>query len=220
MVSRSRFVEDLVIEHASRGVDQHVILGAGLDTFAQRRADVASRMHVFEVDRPGPQAWKRQRLIELGLGVPAWLRLVPVDFESGASWWKQITGAGFDATRPGVVASIGVSMYLTKEAICATLAQIAKLPAGSTLAMTFMLPIDFLEPEDRRWFEWAQKGAAASGTPFATLLAPAEMLSLARDAGFRRVEHVSGASLAQRYFADRNDGLRPSSGEDFLVAST
>jgi methyltransferase (TIGR00027 family) len=87
IVARARFVEDLVVEQVGRGVSQYVILGAGLDTFTQRRADIASRLAVFEVDQPGPQAWKRQRLIELGYGVPDWLRLVPVDFEA-ASWWR------------------------------------------------------------------------------------------------------------------------------------
>ncbi|MDE3034080.1 MAG: class I SAM-dependent methyltransferase [Acidobacteriota bacterium] len=67
----------------ARGVDQVVLLGAGLDTFAQRRADLAARMTIFEVDRPGPQAWKRQRLLDLGYGLPDGLRLVPVDFEAG-----------------------------------------------------------------------------------------------------------------------------------------
>src|SRR5216683_6329571 len=81
IVARARFVEDLVIEHAGRGVRQYVILGAGLDTFAQRRPEIASRLRVFEVDQPGPQAWKRERLLELGFGIPEWLRLVPVDFE-------------------------------------------------------------------------------------------------------------------------------------------
>src|SRR5256885_1065358 len=75
IVARSRFVEDLITEKADRGVSQYVILGAGLDTFAQRRAYIASRLRLFEVDRPGPQAWKRQRLIELGYVVPEWLRL-------------------------------------------------------------------------------------------------------------------------------------------------
>src|SRR5438067_1852287 len=63
-----------------------VILGAGLDTFAQRRPEIASRLRVFEVDQPGPQAWKRQRLIELGFGIPSLLYLVPVDFEAGDAW--------------------------------------------------------------------------------------------------------------------------------------
>ena len=89
IVARARFIEDLVAEQADQGVGQYVILGAGLDTFAQRRPEIASRLRVFEVDQPGPQAWKRQRLIELGFGVPEWLRLVPVDFEAGGSWWER-----------------------------------------------------------------------------------------------------------------------------------
>ena len=139
IVARARFIEDLVAEQAGRGVGQYVILGAGLDTFAQRRPEIASRLRVFEVDQPGPQAWKRQRLIELGFGVPEWLRLVPVDFEAGGSWWEQLAAAGFDPRQPAVVASTGVSMYLTKDAIAATLRQVAALARGSTLAMTFLL---------------------------------------------------------------------------------
>jgi O-methyltransferase involved in polyketide biosynthesis len=111
-------------------------------------------------------------------------------------------------------------MYLTERAIAATLRQLATLAEGSTFEMTFLLPLELLEPEDRQMFEWAQKGAAASGTPFATLLAPTKMMALAREAGFKSVEHVSGDDLAQRYFAGRPDGLRPGSGEEFLVATT
>src|SRR6266478_5485626 len=76
IVARARFIEDLVAEQAAHGVEQYVILGAGLDTFAQRRPELASHLLVFEIDRPGPQAWKRQRLIDLGLGIPSFLRLV------------------------------------------------------------------------------------------------------------------------------------------------
>src|SRR5437867_5397432 len=107
IVARARFIEDLVVEQAGRGVGQYVILGAGLDTFAQRRPEIASRLKVFEVDQPGPQAWKPQRLIELGFAIPDWLRLVPVDFEASASWWQQLAGAGFDPGQPAVVASTG-----------------------------------------------------------------------------------------------------------------
>src|SRR5579862_8915374 len=72
IVARARFIEDLVLEQADRGVGQYVILGAGLDTFTQRRPDIGSRLRVFEIDQPGPQAWKQRRLIELGYGIPAW----------------------------------------------------------------------------------------------------------------------------------------------------
>ena len=220
IVARARFIEDLVTDRAGQGVGQYVILGAGLDTFAQRRLDVASRLRIFEVDQPGPQAWKRRRLIELGYGVPDWLRLVPMDFESDADWWPQLVIAGFDPGRPAVVVSTGVAMYLTKEATAATLHQIARLAQGSTLAMSFMLPVDLIDEADRPGLEAAERGARLAGTPFISYFRPAEMLDSARQAGFAQTHHVSGPELATRYFADRTDGLRPSSGEDLLVAIT
>jgi methyltransferase (TIGR00027 family) len=219
IVARARFIENLVVEEAGRGVRQYVILGAGLDSFAQRRPEVARGVRVFEVDQPGPQAWKRQRLIDLGFGIPEWLRLVPVDFEASASWRGRLKAEGFNDREASVVASTGVSMYLTKDANMATLRETATLAPGSTLAMTFMPPLELLDPEDRPMLEIAQKGAAAMGTPFISLYTPTEVLALAREAGFREVRHVSPANLAER-FAGRFDGLRPSSGEDLLVATT
>jgi methyltransferase (TIGR00027 family) len=221
IVARARFVEDLVSEQVARGVGQYVILGAGLDTFAQRKPDLASRLLVFEIDQPGPQAWKRQRLVELGYGIPPYLRFVPVDFETGDPWWDRLMASGFDTSHPAVVACTGVSMYLTKDAIAAMLRQIATLGVGSTLVMSFMLPIEMADPEVRPGIERAAAGARANGTPFLSFLSPTEMLNLARTAGFRAVEHVSAASLAARYFSGRTDGLRPpNNAEELLVATT
>ena len=221
ILARARFVEDLVAERATAGVGQYVILGAGLDTFAQRRPEVASRLVVFEVDQPGPQAWKRQRLLDLGFGIPPFLRLVPVDFEAGDAWVERLMASGFDAGRAALVASTGVSMYLTRDAIAATLRQVAAFAPGSTLVMSFMLPIELADPEIRPGIERAAAGARANGTPFISFFTPTEMLALARDAGFRGVEHVSAAALAERYFAGRTDGLRPpNDSEEILIATT
>ena len=221
IVARARFVEDLVAERAAHGVGQYVILGAGLDTFAQRRPELASRLLVFEIDQPGPQEWKRQRLVDLGLGIPSFLRLVPVDFEAGDAWWESLAAAGFDSGRPAVVASTGVSMYLTRDAITATLRHVAALAPGSTLAMSFMLPLELLDREVRPAVERAAEGARLSGTPFISFFTPTEMLALARVAGVQEVQHVSAAMLAQRYFAGRADGLRPpNNAEELLVATT
>jgi methyltransferase (TIGR00027 family) len=220
IVARARFIEDLVAQEVGRGVGQYVILGAGLDTFAQRRPEIASRLTVFEVDPAGSQAWKRQRLIEAGFGIPDWLRLVPVNFEAGDTWWQQLAAAGFDAGKPAVVAASGVIMYLTKEAIMAMLRQVAALAPGSTLATTFLLPLELADPEVRPGLELAVKGARASGTPFISFFTPTEMLALAREAGFKEARHVSAATLARRYFTGRADGLRPpNNAEELLVAT-
>ena len=221
IVGRARFIEDLVSEQANRGVGQYVILGAGIDTFAQRKPKSGPQLEVFEVDQPGPQAWKQQRLIELGFGIPPGLRFVPVNFEAGDAWWEKLTSAGFDASSPAIVASAGVSMYLTKDAVAATLRQVAALAPGSTFVMTFLMPLGLADPEVRPGLEMAVKGARASGTPFISFFTPTEMLSLAREAGFREAQHVSTATLAQRYFAGRADGLRPpNNAEEILVATT
>jgi O-methyltransferase involved in polyketide biosynthesis len=149
------------------------------------------------------------------------LRLVPVDFEGGDAWWQRLAVAGFNAGWPAVVASTGVSMYLTKDAIFATLRQVAMLAPGSKLAMTFLLPLELADPDVRPGLQQAERGARTSGTPFVSFFTPAEMLILARKAGFREVQHVSASALAQRYFAGRTDGLRPpNNAEELLVATT
>ncbi|MEO6090947.1 MAG: class I SAM-dependent methyltransferase [Umezawaea sp.] len=220
VITRSRFAEDLVEEQAGLGVGQYVILGAGLDTFAQRRPDVAAKMRVFEVDSPGPQLWKRRRLDDLGFGVPDRLTFVPFDFESGGSWWDELLKAGFDAGRPAVVASVGLSTYLSRKAILAMVRQATALAPRSTFAMTFQLPLDMVEPGPRELRAAVEEAARASGTPFTSFFTPAEIVEVARDAGFRAVEHVSAAQLTARYFAGRADGLRPSNAEELLVATT
>ncbi|WP_175882761.1 class I SAM-dependent methyltransferase [Burkholderia sp. BCC0044] len=220
IVARARFIEDLVAEQAARGVSQYVILGAGLDSFVQRRPDMASRVTVFEVDQPAPQRWKQRRLVELGFGVPDWLRFVPVDFEAKQSWRDALVGAGFDAGQPAVVVSTGVSMYLTREANAVALREVASLAPGSTFAMTFLLPLENADPDVRPGLEMAAKGAQASGTPFISFFMPDQIRALAREAGFKKAEHVSAAELTRRYFADRTDGLRPPNhAEELLVAT-
>ena len=87
--------------------------------------------------------------------------------------------------------------------------------------MTFLLPLELADSEVRPGLELAEKGARASGTPFISFFTPPEILTLAREAGFREVQHVSAATLTQRYFAGRTDGLRPpNNAEELLIANT
>lgn len=214
IATRARFVEDLVEQERP---PQYVILGAGLDTFALRRPEFAGQ--IFEVDQSGPQAWKRERMQAAGLATPTQLHFVPVNFEQ-QSWWTELTKAGFDKTKPALFSSTGVSLYLSREANAKTLEQIAKLAPGSTFAMTFMLSLDLLPPQERAIMEFVMKRAAEGGTPFLSLFRPDDLVAMARDAGFKDARYVSAQDLFARYLANRKDGLNAGSAEAFLIATT
>lgn len=220
ITGRARFIEDMLEKEIEKGVLQYVILGAGLDTFAQRRPDLAEKMQIFEVDQPGPQAWKQDRLKELGLPIPSGLHFVPVDFEAGESWWNELLKAGLDKTKPAMIVSTGVSMYLSKETNEATFRQIAEFSQGSTFATTFMLSLELLEGEEKRIMEYVMARAEESGTPFLSLFYPAEIVSMAKSCGFKSAVYVSARDIYDRYFRNRSDGLNAGTAEAFLVAKT
>lgn len=214
IVVRARFIEDLVEDKQPA---QYVLLGAGLDSFAQRKSPLD--MQVFEVEQPGTQAWKQARLKELGFALPDWLHFVPVDFAAGESWLERITAAGFDRTKTTVVTSTGVIMYLTREAIIAMFEQVASLK-HVTLACSFILPVEQLPPDEQVGMQMAMKGAAAAGTPFLSFFDRDAIVKLALDAGFKKARVVTSQDLNATYFADRPDGLVTGAGEEILVATT
>lgn len=220
IVTRARFIEDLLIEEIKKGVTQYVILGAGLDTFAQRHPELGTKIHVFEVDQPGPQAWKEKRLKELNLSIPKWLHFVPVDFEAGESWWEKLEDSGFQKDKAAVVVSTGVSMYLTKEANLEMLQKMSELSIGSTFAMTFMLSLDLLQGKEKASMEFVMNKAKEAGTPFHSLFFPEEIVKMGKEAGLKTSEYVSARELYEHYLAKRTDGLNAGTAEAFLIGKT
>jgi methyltransferase (TIGR00027 family) len=219
MVARARLAEDIVEEQVDRGCDQYVILGAGLDSFALRRVDLVRHLRVFEVDEPATQAWKRRRLNELGFAQPPTLFFVPVDFER-QTWVAEIVNTGFDRLRPAVVSSIGVTQYLSVDAIQAMLGDVVGLAPGSVCVCSFVLPGHLIEPDEQEMRAETEARAAASGHPWLSSLPPEAICRLAEGAGFADVRLVTADDLAGRYFVGRVDGLRPSSQNAYLIASS
>lgn len=219
IVARARFIEDLVEEKLALGINQYVILGAGLDTFAQRRDDLAFKMQIFEIDQPQTQSWKKKRLQEIGYPASKHLHFVPVDFEAGQSWPEELLKVGFDKNKPALVVSTGVSLYLSEKANRQTLKEVASLSQGSTLAMTFMLALELLEEKERKVMEFVMQRAQEAKTPFLSLFKPADIKQMALETGFKQADYVSAQLLYKRYFQARTDGLRAGQAEAFLVAS-
>src|ERR1700751_2824529 len=79
---RSRYTEDCLAEGVARGLQQYLILGAGLDTFAYRQPAWAQAVGIFELDYPSTQSFKRGRLVQAGITTPNNVKFVPIDFET------------------------------------------------------------------------------------------------------------------------------------------
>ena len=201
---RARASEDEVERAAAAGVDQYVILGAGLDSFAYRRPDLAERVRVFEVDHPASQAWKRARLRAAGIPPPANLVFAPIDFEHQALG-EGLAAAGFDFGRPAVFAWIGVSMYLTLEAIEATLRVVAGGAPGTRLAMTYNIPLGALAGLGHQTEAVLVPMLAGMGEPMISLFEPTEAEALLRRMGFAGIRHLGPEEARATYFPGRDD---------------
>jgi methyltransferase (TIGR00027 family) len=205
MATRSRFVEDQLAAAVAAGVTQYVILGAGLDTFAYRNPFAS--LHVFEVDFPATQEWKRGKLAEASIAEPANLTFVPLDFEHKALG-EGLREAGFDAARAAFFGWLGVVPYLTLEAFRATLHAIAALPAGSAVSFDFALSAEMLSALGKVALAALSVRVAAAGEPFKLFFTPDGLESELRTAGFSRVELTGTMQLNELYFQNRQDGLK------------
>jgi methyltransferase (TIGR00027 family) len=206
--ARARWAEDTMAAAQAEGVDQYVLLGAGLDSFAYRRGDPDDGLRIFEVDQPASQAWKRQRIAEIGIEIPGSVTFVPVDFETH-DFGTELTKAGFDPRRPSVVAWLGVTYFLTSEAIVATLARVASWAPGTQLVFDYYLP-------ESRWDsfgEWdgnIMRGTAAfvaaCGEPFVNYFSPDEVEALLRAQGYDTIEHLDHDTVRSIYMGGHPPG--------------
>ncbi len=206
--ARSRWAEDTLAEARIDGVDQYVLLGAGLDSFAYRRPCPDDELQVFEVDRPTSQAWKRRRLADVGVRIPTSVRFVPVDFETD-DLDEELSRAGFDSGRPSVVVWLGVADYLTSAAIAATLERIARWAPGSRLVLDYDLP-KYLWDSFEGWDGDIMRGIAAvvatTGEPWVSLFTPQEVEALLRAHGYDDVEHLDHDTVRSTYMSGHPPG--------------
>ncbi|HEY2432849.1 MAG TPA: class I SAM-dependent methyltransferase [Vicinamibacterales bacterium] len=208
MVARARFAEDHLDAARDRGVRQYVILGAGLDTFAYRQGRVEPPLTIWEIDRPETQVWKQARLAAGGIPVPANLRFVAVDFENDVLP-EALARAGFDPAAGAVFAWLGVTMYLTPEAIDRTLRAVAAaVGACGGIAFDYAMDRALMSPAGRAAFDALAARVERVGEPWRTTFDPTALASRLGTLGFGAVEDAGGDELNARYFAGRADGLR------------
>lgn len=206
-VTRSRCTEDRLADAIARGITQYVILGAGLDTFAYR-SEHTPYIQIFEVDHPATQEWKRRRLADAGIAVPPTLTFVPADLEAEPPT-DALARAGLDPARPAFVSWLGVTMYLTREAIDRTLAPIGELSPGTEVIVDHVLPAELRDADGRAYVEMVMPFAAGQGEPWLTCLGPRDMASLLAGHGFEVAEQLGQRDSVDPALWSRTDALRP-----------
>jgi methyltransferase (TIGR00027 family) len=205
---RARYAEDELQKAIERGISQYVILGCGFDSFAYRRPDLASVLRVFEVDHPETQRRKKERLRELGTAIPPHVAFVPVDFETD-SILERLESGGFRREKPTFLSWLGVTGYLTDEAVFSTLAQIAQVAPGSELVLDYGVPEALLTDSDRQTLRMIESFTASRGEPRrGSCFEPADLAKRLASLGFADIQDFSPDEANARYLSGRTDGLR------------
>ena len=210
MVVRQRYAEDALDEAVKRGLGQYVILGAGLDSFAYRRLDLTAVLRVFEVDHPATQQWKRARLRDLHVTLPKNLTFIPLDFEQH-TLADGLRAGGHRPDLPTFFSWLGVTHYLTEEAVFKTLRYVASLAAGSEIVFQYFTSEALCNDEDRPIVTLWKARMSAQGEPAEPVLSLFEPTILATrvlELGFTPVWDVGPGEADARYCAGRTDGLR------------
>jgi len=204
---RSRYAEDELDKAIASGMAQYVLLGAGLDSFAYRRADLNDTVAVFEVDHPNTQRWKRERLNEVGLKAPDNLTFVATDFET-RTLSESLQDNGFNVNAPAFFSWLGVIQYLRPEAVFSTLDTVAKCAPGTQIVFEYTLKDSELDDAGRRLLGLSRTLSADRGEPLFSFFTPDELSKRLRGSGFSSVEDVGPEKSNPRYLFGRTDGLQ------------
>lgn len=206
MIGRARYTEDILEEAVkNQGIQQYVILGAGLDTFAFRRLDMLKRLHVFEVDHPVTQAFKCQRIAEVGWEKPQSLHFVPVDFKK-ENLQTALNRSAYDSHALTFFSWLGVTYYLPRDIVFATLDTIADMvPAGSCINFDYYDRDAFVPGKVARRMQGWKQYTQQAGEPIITGFDPSALAVDIASLGLRLQENLGPAEIESRYFQGRTD---------------
>ena len=163
-------------------------------------------MRVFEVDHPATQAWKRQRLAEAEIAIPASLRFVPIDFAT-QSLSEGLARAGFDAGQPAFFSMLGLVIFMPAATVMRILEFVATCPSPSGVVLDYGIKQSALTAEQLKIRMAAARTSAAIGEPFLTFLGPTELAGQLTQMGFTKIDDFGCAEANARYFQNRADGL-------------
>jgi len=214
---RNRYAEDCLAEGVERSLQQYAILGAGLDTFAFRQPPWARSLRIYEIDYPATQRWKCDRLAAAGIAIPPNLTFVPIDFER-TSLLGALRVANFDFGSKTFCSWLGVTQYLTPDAIRGTLEFVLSLPRSTEIVFSFVLPLEMLPKVEGEARAMAAHKSAQVGEPYLTTFRAEDLKAQLFEMGFSNVIHLMPEEAHERYLKNRRDGLKARLGEQLIRA--
>lgn len=217
-VLRSRFAEDCIANAVTEGVEQLVILGAGLETFPWRQPPHAGGLQIFVTDHPASAAHARDVRARKGWNDPINVTQLDLDLER-LSFVEDLERCGFKPSRPAIVTMLGLSQYLTKGAIEHIARAVANFAAPSRLTLSFNPPAVHLDGLDRELAVESPDRASTFSEPWLFQPTAAEITDLLQECGLRRVSHLTPELAQARFFAGRTDDLRAPVFEQLLDAT-
>lgn len=205
---RARYAEDCLKSACEAGAQQYLILGAGLDSYALRQDPDMSHLAIVEIDHPDTQNAKLERMRTLGLTPPSNTVYKPCDFEK-TPLGDALFEAGFSNATKSFCAWMGVTMYISKEAVQETLETVSGMMAPGSEILIEYLPVDEeLDEAGRRVRDFVASYTADLGEPIDNLYTVTEMSDVLAQSGFSQVLPVSMAKAEETYFSMRRDGVR------------
>lgn len=218
ILSRARYTEDMLEEAVRQGIKQYVILGAGMDTFAFRHPEMLEHLQVFEVDHPATQAFKRQRIAELGWKHPEQLHFLPVDFAQD-SLSEALIGSSYDPTALSFFSWLGVTYYLPREAVFNTLRTIADVTAvGSGVVFDYYDTDIFDSEKVHPLMRMAMQSLMRQGEPIKTAFTADTLATDLAGIGLHLYEELNPSKIEERYFTERSDQYHAFSHAHFVYA--
>ncbi|WP_278491666.1 class I SAM-dependent methyltransferase [Acinetobacter gyllenbergii] len=207
VVGRSRYAEDLLEQAIAKGIQQYVLVGAGLDSFTLRHAQQYPQLKIFEVDHPDTQAAKQRKLRQFG-ELPANVEFVAIDFEK-ESIADALARSTFKQDQAAFFSWLGTTHYLEPETTLKTLASIAQIAAqGSEVALDYSIDYRELEGVERLGSLFVSQFTRFLKEPLKGQFRPKVLHQAMEQMGYQVTEDLSGDGLSERYFQARPDHLR------------
>ena len=209
LISRTRYIDDLIEKSTFANIEQYVILGAGYDSRAHR-LKLPSKLKIFEVDQSEVQELKRLRLPD-NMPNRESITYVDIDFNH-QSLKEQLMNVGFDQNKSTIFTLEGVSQYISREALDATLKEVADLNPNSNSKIFISYVNKLLKEDSKACFgkgyskpekavSFITNSAAKMGEPWISFYSAEEIESILSQNNFTLIENKTLADLNSKYFS-------------------